>query len=76
MTSEALSAVTEKVAGRVPLLMDGGIRRGTDVLKALALEASAILIGCPALYEGEQLLPTSSPLPFFTSPIFVMTFLP
>ena len=49
-TIEALPAVAETVAGRVPLLMDGGIRRGTDVLKALALGASAVLIGRPVLY--------------------------
>jgi 4-hydroxymandelate oxidase len=49
-TIDALPAVAEKVAGRVPLLMDGGIRRGTDVVKALALGASAVLIGRPALY--------------------------
>jgi 4-hydroxymandelate oxidase len=34
----------------VPVLVDGGIRRGTDVLKALALGASAVLIGRPYLY--------------------------
>ena len=49
-TIDALPAVAEKVAGRIPLLMDGGIRRGTDVLKALALGASAVLIGRPSLY--------------------------
>ena len=49
-TIEALPAVAETVAGRVPLLVDGGIRRGTDVLKALALGASAVLIGRPVLY--------------------------
>jgi 4-hydroxymandelate oxidase len=49
-TIEALPEVTEVVAGRVPLLVDGGIRRGTDVLKALALGASAVLVGRPYLY--------------------------
>jgi len=49
-TIDALPPVAEKVAGRIPLLMDGGIRRGTDVVKALALGASAVLIGRPALY--------------------------
>ena len=49
-TIEALPAVVEKVAGRIPVLMDGGIRRGTDVLKALANGASAVLIGRPYLY--------------------------
>ena len=34
----------------MPLLVDGGIRRGTDVLKAMALGASAVLVGRPYLY--------------------------
>jgi 4-hydroxymandelate oxidase len=34
----------------VPLLLDGGIRRGTDILKAIALGASAVLIGRPFIY--------------------------
>lgn len=49
-TAEALPRIAEKVAGRLPILIDGGIRRGTDVLKALALGASAVLIGRPYLY--------------------------
>ena len=49
-TIEALPEVADKVAGRIPILMDGGIRRGTDVLKAIALGASAVLIGRPYLY--------------------------
>ena len=49
-TIDALPQVTDRVAGRVPLLVDGGIRRGTDVLKAIALGASAVLIGRPYLY--------------------------
>lgn len=49
-TIEALPPVVEKVGGRVPVLMDGGIRRGTDVLKALALGANAVLIGRPYCY--------------------------
>lgn len=47
---EALPRVAGAVAGRIPLLMDGGIRRGTDVVKALALGASAVLIGRPAIH--------------------------
>jgi 4-hydroxymandelate oxidase len=47
---EALPAVVERIAGRLPVLVDGGIRRGTDVVKAIALGASAVLIGRPYLY--------------------------
>jgi 4-hydroxymandelate oxidase len=49
-TVDALPLVTEKVAGRVPVIVDGGVRRGTDVLKALAFGASAVMIGRPYLY--------------------------
>jgi isopentenyl diphosphate isomerase/L-lactate dehydrogenase-like FMN-dependent dehydrogenase len=44
----ALPEVVEAVGGRVPLLVDGGVRRGSDVLVALALGARAVLIGRPA----------------------------
>jgi 4-hydroxymandelate oxidase len=47
---DALPEVVERVQGRVPLLVDGGIRRGTDVLKAIALGATAVLIGRPYCY--------------------------
>jgi 4-hydroxymandelate oxidase len=47
---DALPEVTAQVAGRVPVLMDGGVRRGTDVLTALALGASAVLVGRPAIW--------------------------
>jgi 4-hydroxymandelate oxidase len=49
-TIEALPEVVEAVAGRIPVMVDGGIRRGTDVLKALALGASATLIGRPLMW--------------------------
>jgi len=49
-TADALPHVAERVAGRVPVLMDGGVRRGTDVVKALALGATAVQIGRPYLY--------------------------
>jgi 4-hydroxymandelate oxidase len=49
-TITALPSVVERVAGRVPVLVDGGIRRGTDILKALALGAAAVLVGRPYLY--------------------------
>jgi len=49
-TIEALPEVAGRVAGRIPVLVDGGIRRGTDVLKALASGANAVLIGRPYLF--------------------------
>ena len=47
---DALSAIAQRVSGRLPLLLDGGVRRGIDVFKALALGATAVLIGRPYLY--------------------------
>ena len=47
---DALPEVVQAVGGEVPVLLDGGIRRGTDVLKALCLGASGVLIGRPYLY--------------------------
>lgn len=49
-TVEALPRVVDKLNGRLPVLVDGGIRRGTDVLKALGMGAKAVLIGRPYLY--------------------------
>jgi len=49
-TLEALPAVAEAVGGRIPVLMDSGIRGGADVFKALALGATAVLIGRPYVY--------------------------
>lgn len=46
----ALEAVAEQVGGRVPLLLDGGVRRGTDILKALALGADVCMIGQPIMH--------------------------
>ncbi len=49
-TIEVLPRCAEAVAGRVPVLLDGGVRRGLDVLKALALGAMAVQIGRPVLW--------------------------
>lgn len=46
-TIESLPEVLEGVAGRVPVIMDGGVRRGTDIFKALALGATAVGFGRP-----------------------------
>jgi 4-hydroxymandelate oxidase len=55
---DALPEVVEAVEGRVPVLMDGGVRRGTDVVKAIALGAVAVMVGRPAAWglaaEGED----------------------
>ena len=49
-TLDALPDVVQAVAGRVPVLMDGGLRRGNDILKALSLGAKAVLVGRPPLW--------------------------
>jgi 4-hydroxymandelate oxidase len=49
-TLEALPAVADVVAGRVPLVLDGGVRRGTDVVKACALGATAVAVGRPVVW--------------------------
>ncbi|MDI1325127.1 MAG: alpha-hydroxy acid oxidase [Algoriphagus sp.] len=49
-TIEVLPRIVERVNKRIPILMDGGIRRGTDVLKAIALGANAVLVGKPICF--------------------------
>lgn len=49
-TIDALPLVAERVEGRIPILVDGGIRRGTDIVKALARGATAVQIGRPYLW--------------------------
>jgi isopentenyl diphosphate isomerase/L-lactate dehydrogenase-like FMN-dependent dehydrogenase len=49
-TLDALPDVVSAVNGKIPVLMDGGIRRGSDILKALGLGAKAILVGRPPLW--------------------------
>jgi isopentenyl diphosphate isomerase/L-lactate dehydrogenase-like FMN-dependent dehydrogenase len=54
---EALDVIANKIQGRLPLVVDGGIRRGPDIIKALALGADTVLIGRPYIYgltEGKQ----------------------
>jgi len=57
-TIEVLEDITTALDGRIEVLIDGGIRRGTDVVKALAFGARAVLIGRPILWglavAGEQ----------------------
>ncbi len=49
-TLEALPAIAGAVGGRIPILLDSGIRGGADAFKAIALGASAVLIGRPYVY--------------------------
>ena len=57
-TIDVLPDIVDAVGGQMEILIDGGIRRGTDVLKAIALGASAVLVGRPILWglavDGEQ----------------------
>jgi isopentenyl diphosphate isomerase/L-lactate dehydrogenase-like FMN-dependent dehydrogenase len=56
--ADALPAVAEAVGDRIDVIVDGGIRRGTDVLKALALGARAVMVGRPVIWglatDGEH----------------------
>ncbi|WP_344404491.1 alpha-hydroxy acid oxidase [Dactylosporangium fulvum] len=47
---DALPAIAERLQGRVPIILDSGVRRGVDVIKALSLGATAVAIGRPYLY--------------------------
>ena len=49
-TLDALPRVVQAVQGRIPVLLDGGVRRGSDVFKALALGASGVMVGRATLY--------------------------
>ncbi len=49
-TIDVLPRCAEAVGGRVPVLLDGGVRRGLDVLKAIALGATAVQVGHPVLW--------------------------
>lgn len=47
---QMLPEIARAVGGRIPVWVDGGVRRGTDILKALAMGASGVLVGRPVLY--------------------------
>jgi len=49
-TAAVLPRIVQALGGLTPVLVDGGIRRGTDILKAMALGASAVLVGRPYIY--------------------------
>jgi isopentenyl diphosphate isomerase/L-lactate dehydrogenase-like FMN-dependent dehydrogenase len=49
-TIDALPEIVEAVRGRMPILIDSGFRRGTDIVKALALGANAVCIGRPYIW--------------------------
>jgi 4-hydroxymandelate oxidase len=57
-TATVLGPIADAVGGRIEVLVDGGVRRGTDVLRALALGARAVLVGRPVLWglavDGEE----------------------
>ncbi|XP_041329890.1 hydroxyacid oxidase 1 isoform X2 [Pyrgilauda ruficollis] len=57
-TIDVLPEIVEAVEGKVEVFLDGGVRKGTDVLKALALGAKAVFVGRPVLwglaYQGEE----------------------
>ncbi|AET70854.1 alpha-hydroxyacid dehydrogenase, FMN-dependent L-lactate dehydrogenase [Desulfosporosinus orientis DSM 765] len=51
-TAEVLPEIAAAVAGRIPVIVDGGVRTGIDVLKMLALGADAVMIGRPLIIAG------------------------
>ncbi|KGK85113.1 (S)-2-hydroxy-acid oxidase [Desulfosporosinus sp. HMP52] len=51
-TAEVLPEIAAAVAGRIPVIVDGGVRTGVDVLKMLALGADAVMIGRPLIIAG------------------------
>ena len=57
-TIQALPEIVDAVRGRIPIILDGGVRRGTDVIKALALGADAVGVGRPVIWglavDGEN----------------------
>lgn len=57
-TIDMIDPIVKAVKGKVPVFLDGGIRKGTDVFKALALGAKAVFVGRPILWglscEGQK----------------------
>ncbi|KAJ8443254.1 hypothetical protein Cgig2_010149 [Carnegiea gigantea] len=51
LAADAFAIVVKAVQGRIPVFLDGGVRRGTDVFKALALGASGVFIGRPVVFS-------------------------
>ena len=49
-TADVLAGIVDEVRGQVPVLVDGGVRRGTDVATALCLGADAVLVGRPVIW--------------------------
>ena len=49
-TIESLPEITAAIAGRIPVIIDSGFRRGTDIFKALALGADAVCVGRPYIW--------------------------
>jgi lactate 2-monooxygenase len=49
-TMEALPKIAEVIQGKIPILLDSGVRGGTDIFKALALGANAVCVGRPYVY--------------------------
>src|SRR5699024_8947653 len=47
---DALPEICEVIQDKIPVLMDSGIRRGSDIIKAMALGAKAVLVGRPCMY--------------------------
>lgn len=72
---DVLMEVVRVVRGRVPILVDSGFRRGTDVFKALALGASAVCVGRPYALRTSLWPPTQqlrpSPAPLRRPPLLV-----
>ena len=57
-TTDALREIVDEVGGQIDIIVDGGTRRGTDVVKAIALGARAVMIGRPSVWglavDGEE----------------------